>query len=298
MTDRIAAIYTTYRPDAGLGERIAPVAACCAATIVVDNTPGGVPLGLGKDIVVLQDGCNKGLPGALNLGLDAARRADCNVAVLFDQDSTPSPSFIATLLAGLQAAGGRACVGPTLVDDQVVERQEAGRSLAPGSTPLLNEVTCLPTSGMMFRIDALDGDERFSPELFLDFVDFDWCWRLRAKGWRIVRLPQLPMLHRLGLAQRRALGLTFHVPAPYRHYFQFRDTLRLLGWHHAPLYAKCRLAAILVPKVLVYPFILDRGWERLTWMWAGIRDYLKGVGGVGAAGAKLAPETLHSLSNP
>ena len=91
------------------------------------------------------------------------------------------------------------------------------------------------------------------------------------------------MPHRLGLAQRRFLGLTYHVPAPYRHYFQFRDTLRLTVRPHVPLYSKIRLAGVLPFKALAYPFLLDRGGERARWMARGVADAFRRVGGIGAA---------------
>jgi hypothetical protein len=56
------------------------------------------------------------------------------------------------------------------------------------------------------------------------------------------------MFHRLGEAERRFMGLTFHVPAPYRHYFQVRDTLRLAFRPYVPRYAKLRLIGILPLK--------------------------------------------------
>ncbi len=288
MTLRVAAIYTTYCPEPGLRTRLDPVVAHCAETIVVDNTPGGHLFTDLDGVVVLQDGINKGLGRALNLGIAEARRRGCEAVVLFDQDSTPNGAFIDTLMhAHARLGARRVCVGPYLLDDQNVGAPSAvaRADWAPES------VTCLPTSGMFFRIEDLEPEDDFSEDFFLDFADLDWCWRLKAKGWQLFRLDHFPMLHRQGLAERHIFGLTYHVPAPYRHYFQFRETLRLLPRAYVPLYSKVRFALLLPAKVLVYPFLLDRGWERLRWMLRGVRDALRGVGGVGAAGVKLSPAT-------
>jgi rhamnosyltransferase len=283
---RIAAIYTTYHPDGAFRQRIRHVVAHCALTIVVDNTPGGHVFAAGQTdgVTLLQDGRNKGLGAALNAGLAEALRQRCDAVVLFDQDSSPQPDFIETLFQGLAAAGPSTIVGPLLVDDTEVQTGTTGS--APQGA-VLEAVTCVPTSGMCFRLDGITPGDRFSEDLFLDFVDFDWCWRLRGEGWRVYRLRSLPMPHRLGLAQRSFLGLTYHVPAPFRHYFQFRDTLRLATRRYVPLYSRFRLSAILLPKLIVYPFLLDRGLERLRWMLRGIRDAIRSVPGIGAAAAKL-----------
>jgi rhamnosyltransferase len=294
MTLRVAAIYTTYRPEPGFRSRIEPVVARCAETIVVDNTPGGHPFTDLGTVVVLQDGINKGLGRALNIGIAEARRRGCDAVVLFDQDSTPNGAFIDTLVSAHARLGARkVCVGPYLLDDQYAGESsaEARDDWAPKS------VTCLPTSGMFFGIEDLEPEDDFSQEFFLDFADLDWCWRLRAKGWQLFQLDHFPMLHRQGLAQRHIFGLVYHVPAPYRHYFQFRETLRLLPRAYVPLYAKFRFGLLLPAKVVVYPFLLDRGWERLGWMLRGVRDALRGVGGVGAAGVKLSSVSATASAN-
>jgi rhamnosyltransferase len=284
---RLAAIFTTYKPDANFRSRIASVVASCDATIVVDNTPGGHDFDDRSGLTVLQDGINKGLGRALNLGITAARAQGCDAVVLFDQDSSPAPEFIAALLAGLHTQGGRkVCVGPKLVDDAAPSVHTATSS---ADKTVGAPVTCLATSGMLFPIADLGPEDGFSEDMFLDFVDFDWCWRMGSKGWHMYCLENVPMLHRLGLAQRTFLGLTYHVPAPYRHYFQFRDTLNILRRSYVPAYSKFRLGLILIPKLLVYPFILDRGFERFSWMVRGIKDAFGSVRGVGAAGSTLLP---------
>ena len=290
MRSRLAAIVTTFKPDADFFARFAETIAACGRVVVVDNTPGGHRFGAGaatESVVILQDGQNKGLGKALNLGLEAARRAGFEIVVLFDQDSSPSAAFLREMLRCLDAARARdarrICVGPRHVDDALAFETPSAPSGRVDDPARLAPVSCLPTSGMMFPVDRLQPDELFTEDFFLDFVDFDWCWRLGRRGWAFYRALDITMPHRLGLAQRRFLGLTYHVPAPYRHYFQFRDTLRLTVRAHVPLYSKFRLAALLPLKALAYPFILDRGRERARWMWRGVVDALRRVGGIGAA---------------
>lgn len=291
----IVAVLTAYKPDAGFAARFTPLLTVCRSIIVSDNTPGGhAGFQLPAGFTVIRNGRNLGLGPALNVGLDEARRQGATEIVLFDQDSTPAPGFVRDMLERLEAAvaahGPRCCVGPTHVDDQAPpESLETRPAAAPaGSVMPWQPVSCLPTSGMVFRIDAIGPADRFADDLFLDLVDFEWCWRLGRSGWHFLRAPDLRMFHRLGEAERRFMGLTFHVPAPYRHYFQVRDTLRLALRSYVPAYAKLRLVGVLPLKVLVYPFILDHGLERLKWMLRGALDGVRGVQGIGAAGARLS----------
>jgi rhamnosyltransferase len=288
-TSRLAAVVTTYKPDAQFFARFAVALAFCDLFVVVDNTPRGHHFSehaTNDAVLILQDGQNKGLGRALNLGIEAARQAGVQAVILFDQDSSPSEGFLRDMVDTLDVtrAGGdaRVCLGPLHLDDAQLVHAPAP-SARSGALSRLSPVTCLATSGMLFPIDALGADERFTEDFFLDFVDFDWCWRLGRRHWKFYRALDITMPHRLGLAQRRFLGLTYHVPAPYRHYFQFRDTLRLTVRSHVPLYSKIRLAGVLPLKVLAYPFLLDRRAERLRWMARGVADAFRRVGGIGAA---------------
>lgn len=292
----IAAVLTAYKPDAGFAARFAPLLSVCGSIVVSDNTPGGhTGFQLPEGFTVIHNWKNVGLGPALNVGIDEARRRGARMVVLFDQDSAPSPEFVRDMFARLDAAvsqyGPKCCVGPTHVDDQArpgEERHDRADPTASADLEQWQAVSCLPTSGMVFRLDALHPCDSFADDLFLDLVDFEWCWRLGRTGWRFLRAPDLRMFHRLGEAERRVMGLTFHVPAPYRHYFQVRDTLRLSCRSYVPAYSKLRLLGVLPLKFLIYPFLLDHGFERAKWMWLGARDSLRDVRGIGAARARLS----------
>jgi rhamnosyltransferase len=284
---RTAAIITTYKPDSGFLNRFSETADFCDLVIVVDNTPGRHPFTeLGPKFVVIQDGVNKGLGTALNIGIERAKRDGIEGVFLFDQDSSPTAALLDSLLGSVQAANSeRVCVGPLHIDDQ--QPGSAPEHLSDDRAAGLKRVTCLATSGMTFRLGAVSPTDSFSTDLFLDFVDFEWCWRMKNQGWTFYKSTVAVMPHRLGLAQRRLLGLTYHVPSPYRHYYQFRDTLKLIGWRYTPIYSKIRLGGILPLKLIAYPFIMDRGQERLHWMLRGIADRARGITGIGAAGELL-----------
>lgn len=284
MSRAICAVVTAFRPDAGFVERFRAAAQECKAIVVVDNTPGGHDFGvLPSPFILLQDGRNKGLGPALNAGIDRAQELGCEFVALFDQDSRPGTGMISRLADYLPDAPG--CIGPTHLDDG--RTHDALNALQGTTLRPLQPVAALPTSGMLFALTHWTASTRFSDDLFLDLVDFEWCWRLRSRGWSIVRSPDIHMLHRLGLGEKRFLGVTYHVPAPFRHYFQFRDTLRIAPRSYVPWYPRLRLLGILPLKLLAYPWLLDRGAERLGWMLKGIADAVRGRSGAGAAASTL-----------
>lgn len=281
---KTAIIITTYKPDSGFYNRFENLKLIVDYLIVVDNSPGGYAFEDRSNFIFLQDGVNKGLGKALNIGVCKALELGCDAVALFDQDSSPSQSFILDIFNRVALAkDNKICFGPALIDNVT------GKSIYSKHHNALvpSRVTCLPTSGMCFQLGNIGNNDLFSDDLFLDFVDFDWCWRLGTRGWSFYRINSIEMEHRLGIGQKSCLGIKYHIPAPFRHYFQFRDTLVLIRRNYVPIYAKFRLGLILIPKFLIYPFILDHGIERLRWMILGIRDSMRSVRGVGAAAKKL-----------
>ncbi|MCC2658291.1 MAG: hypothetical protein K0Q76_3399 [Panacagrimonas sp.] len=288
---RLCAVVTTYRPDPAFVSRFVSLLGTCDHVLVVDNTPGGHAFAaLPAGFELLQNGINEGLGPALNRGILRAKQAGADHVILFDQDSTPGPDTAAQLLWFCRSAqarlGDRCAVGPTHVDDVTGSRAEP--RARPRATSEGSERTCLPTAGLLFPLRQISPETLFASDLFLDLVDFDWCWRRRREGWRFLRATGIDLVHRFGVEERRCAGWRFHVPAPYRHYFQFRDTLRLMMRPYVPAYSRLRLSCILPVKLLVYPLILDHGSERLRWMVRGVQDALRGVTGIGAAADPLA----------
>ncbi|MCC6472865.1 MAG: glycosyltransferase [Burkholderiales bacterium] len=289
----IAAIVTTYRPDAGLCARLAPLLEACTTVIVVDNTPGGSEeLGLPAAFRVIRNMSNVGLGAALNIGLREALSMQAGIVVLLDQDSTPSADFVRRMAVALRQAiaehGPRACIGPQHVDNASGAVQGGLRAPRAPRDERRVAVSCLATSGMTLDARCLGPRELFGEDLFLDLVDFEWCWRLSAGGWTFLRDASISMPHRLGIAERRWCGLRIYAPAPYRHYYQVRDTLRLLSRAYVPIAAKFKLAGRLLIQALIYPLALDRGGERLSWMTRGVVDAVRKVEGIGAAATRLA----------
>ena len=272
-----AAIFTLYKPNPNFFDSISSVLEFCDFVILVDNTPGGYKFAkLPKNVIHMSDGLNKGLGSALNIGISEARNQLVDQVILFDQDSSPTIELLSNLFCALNNNDvDRVIIGPTHIDDSI-PAEIFKNNCVTKDIYLKSETSCLPTSGLVFNLSKIPRNFIFDETLFLDLVDFDWCWRLRSSGWRVYRLNNVFMRHRLGISEKKLLFLTYHIPSPYRHYFQFRDTLRIIIRPYVPLRSKLRLFSVLPPKFLVYPFILDHGVERLKWMLFGIYSFFIG----------------------
>jgi rhamnosyltransferase len=222
----ITAIVTAYHPDELLRGVVESALASCASVIVVDNTPCAAeqpdPLSGYRDprVTVLRSGRNLGLAAALNLGL-ATLAAETEAVLFLDQDSVIPDGLIDGLADDL-GDSSIGVVGPSPVDAATGEVYE---TLA-GRHDRLDDRDMVITSGMLLRRSCLGHVPGFREDFFVDYVDLDFCLRLRHAGVRIVRDLALELPHSIGdVRVHRFLGRSARVGhyAAWRHYWIARN---------------------------------------------------------------------------
>jgi rhamnosyltransferase len=226
----ITAIVTAYHPDELLRGVVDSALTSCASVMVVDNTPYPVegeaaqpdPLSGYRDrrVTVLGSGRNLGLAAALNLGL-AALPAETEAVLFLDQDSVIPDGLIDGLAADL-GDSSIGVVGPSPVDAATGKVYE---TLA-GRHDRLDDRDVVITSGMLLRRSCLERVPGFREDFFVDYVDLDFCLRLRRAGVRIVRDMALELPHSIGdVRVHPFLGRSVRVGhyAAWRHYWIARN---------------------------------------------------------------------------
>jgi rhamnosyltransferase len=228
----ITAVVTAYHPDQRLAAVLDAALVTCADVLVVDNTPKSeeslTDTFTDARVRVLRSGRNGGLAGALN---DAVRElpAATDAALLLDQDSTLPDGMIAALAAHL-ADPSIGAVAPTPVD---IADGRSYERFAPTGGGLADRDTVI-TSGMLVRRSALTAVGGFRDEFFVDWVDNDFCLRLRRKGIRIVQDLNTVLPHSIGDRREHRVGpFTFRVLryAPWRHYWITRNGVVMIKEH-------------------------------------------------------------------
>ena len=190
-------------------------------------------------VTLLRQATNRGFAGACNAGLRHAITGDrpADVMILLNQDTEVQPGWLAGLVAPLAADPRTGMTGSkALYPDGTI--QHAGADLDPqvgglhrglgeadtGQWDQPGEVDFL--SGVSLAIsraayDATGGlDEGFSP---VYFEDVDWCYRVRAAGFRLLYAPASVLIHHERSAQADGSYASVY---PYQ-----RNRLRLLLKH-------------------------------------------------------------------
>jgi rhamnosyltransferase len=209
----VCAVVVTYHPSGAMIENLSEVRSQTQGLVVVDNHSSPEALGKIRDasrvigFQVIENDQNLGIAEALNQGVRWARDAGFPWIILFDQDSRLTPHFVENLLETWDAhpQRDRVCsIHPTYYDPEVeVVKDPVGQRASDGGP-----VTSM-TSGALMPVWAFDKLGWFDSDFFIDEVDAEYCYRIRAAGYIIADSKKAVLLHRIGHPERfHFLGFT------------------------------------------------------------------------------------------
>jgi rhamnosyltransferase len=276
---KIACIFTAYNPNRPTLCFFKYLNRFGYNIYVIDNTPNKSLQFSNKRLNYHSVGYNAGLGFALNKGLQLARGDKCNCFFLFDQDSRPTKSFFKKTLVfyeNYKKVFGK----KTIISPNHLEIGDKKNSLCRINGEF-RQVSALPTSGIFFEDSTIIKREKFSEDIFLDLVDFDWCFKLKKQGYRFFRIKHNPLLHKIGRGQKKLLGFKYNTPEPFRHYYTFRDTIRLCCRSYTPFVERLKLIGLLPIRFVVYPLIMDDKVKRFKFILYGVFDFFQGIKGIG-----------------
>lgn len=238
---KVLAGIVTYNPEQErLAENIKAIAHQ-VELVVVWNNGGDLPTGLPENIQVLPNEGNRnlGIASALNKLCEFGYKNGYDWIVTLDQDSVSPTNLVASFLKYTNDDHiGMLC--PCIVD-----RNYGTMAYDSGSEGRAEDIDACITSASMLRLSAWNAIGGFWDELFIDMVDFDICWTLQEKGFRILRVNNVSLLHEIGHSRKVSfLGkeeIAFN-HQPIRCYYMIRNML-IVGKKHNRL-KKCLRWAI------------------------------------------------------
>jgi rhamnosyltransferase len=291
----VVGILVTYEPDlAMLRGLLGTLRPQLTKVFVVDNGSNldlenslGADFGTDNWCEVVRLHANLGLAAAQNLGIERARKAGAAFVVLFDQDSLPAPDMVPRLLDVVSAKSSMgisvAAVGPRYTDERQrnpppfiqirglnVERQ------ACHDENSVVEVDYLIASGSLIPMSSLDAIGGMRDDLFIDYVDIEWGLRAKKAGFQSFGVCGARMRHDLGDVPINLLGRKIPNHSPLRHYYHFRNAVRLYCEAGPPWNWKVADGWRLLLKYGAYSLLAKPRLEHFRMMSIGIADGLSG----------------------
>lgn len=223
------ACIVTYEPDLDvLVENVRAVRTQVDEVIVVDNGSSNVAeiaKVLLDDVDLRRLPDNAGLSRAMNIAVRQADVRGADYVLMLDQDSVVTPQLVPMLRDVLAGDEGLAVVGPDIQDRNLREPFE-------GDSVGTERVNACITSGSLMRVSDWRAIGGWDERLFIDFVDFDMCLRLRSAGRGIAIEHGVVLHHAIGQARKVRSGVAWgHGAARLEH--MATDVLRYARKHHS-----------------------------------------------------------------
>jgi rhamnosyltransferase len=237
----VCAITVAFHPDAEFPLRVERALREVGAMVIVDNGSGDAELEMLRRLAqnslihLIPNLNNVGIGRALNIGVQRAITLGFKWALLLDQDSWIDEDMVQTLIAAGAAYPDRDRLGVI------------GSGYRESNSPLheqkdaivgddWEEVASVITSGSLIPLKAHLAVGAFREDFFIDYVDTEYCFRARAKGYRVIRTRRPIMSHAIGaISQHNVLWMkkwTFNHAADRRYYIARNDTVMLREFGH------------------------------------------------------------------
>ncbi len=186
----------TYNPDIEvLKKNIEAISNQLNCVVVVDNASANVEeikkITTDIGIEVICNARNEGIAKALNQLMGYGKECGFGWMLSLDQDSVCPPDYCKKMLEVLKLVPNPGIVAPTIVDKTVG---------IVGHNPIceFQEVRTCITSGAFVKIDVWEKVGKYDEAMFIDSVDFEFCYRVRKYGYKVVQVKDVELSHKLG----------------------------------------------------------------------------------------------------
>lgn len=253
--------------------------------ILVNNSPE-ISLASFKSsqVMIINNQDNIGLASALNIGILEAKKQGAKMVALFDQDSELPQNFTKDMLqhiSNYQNDKPVAVYSP-IYHNRVVNETSWHINFKPFRLirgPVLKyEDYAHPhyviTSGSIIPIKVFSDVGLMRDELFIDFVDIEWCLRARKKGYEIVAINKVIIDHHLGDYAVHFMGHYYPIHSSLRMYYYFRNAMYLYRLNEIDWNWRLIDAARNLFRFLFYMLFVKNRWNYFKYI---IKGYYHGL---------------------
>lgn len=272
-THRIAAVVVLYHPSSDVVANVRSWAGQVDRIFAVDNSEGDVPAAVAtiaalEKVSLIRSRENEGIARALNIGAEKAGEAGYDYLLTMDQDSCAEPDMVARMLGCLDGRN-RSQVG-------IVSPFHVTKSgHLPGQEECQDVMTPM-TSGCLLNLAAYRKAGPFRDDLFIDFVDNEYCLRLRKHNFGVFRANLARLEHSVGDTKKYGRFIaTNH--SPLRRYYKTRNRFYVFTNYVKDFPGHCLFDLVRLGKE-VTSIVLFEGekLDKLRMMWRGWRDFRLG----------------------
>lgn len=238
MINNVVAGIVLYNPNMmRLKENILAIYPQCDKIIMVDNHSNNRNeidnCWSDNKIHIIHNNDNLGIAKALNQLASYAFQNKYEWLLTLDQDSV-SPSNLMNVYIPFTRYPK---VG--IICCKILDRNFGERTTEKIHSHGWEYVSQCITSASLLNLNAWNDAGKFCEKMFIDSVDFDLCYSLTEKGYRIIRTNDVALLHEVGhsrLVNFMGKEEQIYNHSPLRYYYIIRNSFLLGKRHHRFIY--------------------------------------------------------------
>jgi rhamnosyltransferase len=260
MNNNCCAVVVSYNPSSDILSNVSMLSSQVTEVLVIDNASGKESLDILKtlsqqpSVKVKFNSDNLGIAIALNQGVKYAVEKGYEWIATFDQDSLAPSNFIKTMLDDYESCADRdmvAIVAPRYQMNGSITSFVNGKQ-----GEHFNKIKTTITSGNLVKATTFEKVGLFEDSFFIDYVDHEFCLRVRINGLLIIESQNSILSHNLGNSSvhkimSAKLVTTGH--SPIRRYYKYRNlvtTFRRYYWFE-PLLLASQFRSLLVEPIKI-----------------------------------------------
>lgn len=173
---------------------------------------------------------NYGIAYAQNRGVDYAKKLKTDYLLFSDQDTIFPDDYISRMQNKLCNYSENTIFAPVFFN-KIKEQIEPlsitlKDSIVPNNDQAISVFHAI-SSGTIVSMSNFEKIGYFNEALFIDYVDFEWCWRAKKLNYEILCFPDIQINHNLGDNYKIIFGKKVTIRSNFRYYYMIRNGLIL-----------------------------------------------------------------------
>ncbi len=252
----ILAIIVSYNPDNKILKLYNSIKEQVDELIIVDNfsfdkNSKKLLNELSKEVTVIYNDKNLGVAAAINQGAKYAVEKGYKWLLTLDQDSEFFPDTYKTLINSYEKQEDKdkvMIIAPSYREKTYNDKTDI--QTFDGNEVFWKEDNFIITSGSLIKTECFKIVGFFEEKLFIDFIDYEFCLRLRKNGFKFKTAKKIFFIHSLGNKEENSRSYNYSY---VRRYYIARNAVYVAKKYF--FFKPFRMTALFIKRGLMIPVI-------------------------------------------
>ncbi|MHC1739089.1 MAG: glycosyltransferase [Ignavibacteriaceae bacterium] len=277
--DLIAGVVILYNPGEEVMRNILSYSNQVKKLLVFDNTEGKTSFTIEKikaidNAIYFAENRNKGVAYALNFAANYALNSGYSYLLTMDQDSVAHDDFVEHLYSAFYERKNTGLSSPFF-------RNKYDTKSPPDEK--FSELFSTMTSGNLLNLQIWKETGKFRDDYFIDYIDIEYCFRLRKNGYLITQVNSAMLEHNEANISRKRFLFRKVYPynnAPIRFYYKTRNYFHFRREYSGLLSYEMKIESKFFVKNIIKMLVYEKERvHKIRMIFRGYFDFRKNISG-------------------